>query len=376
MRLKLKGKELALALVAIAVPIALADLTLKLLQLPRSSARTLLLAGSSLASGPEGYRRYQANRSIETSAVYGSEIAYRFKAQSNNLGLISTPSIAAGAPIDLAIVGDSYGEGQGGFPWLTGLQRSWLTSAGVTSLNYAVGGSGFEDFAVAARAAKQQHKARGLLVLMIEHDAYRPYQRMASNGRCSFYSNGVLDTLLGPLACNLYGVVWHHVPSGLSDAQLIRESLARQHYGVLPAINLLVQTANRRLHRQPSVVPSEASSNLPPLRFGPLPKASLAALQDIRQRYGANNVLLVQLPDQPSTRLGPSETEQRNRFGSEVVKASGLELLDLNRTCPLTSANFHTLDNHPNSSGYQRLAGCLRRNAAINAFVQRFGAKK
>jgi len=372
--LKVNGKELALALLAMAIPIVLADFVLKAMQLPKSSARTLLLAGSSLSSGAEGYRRYQSNRSIETSAVYGSEIAYRFASRSNRQGLISATSIQEGKAIDLAIVGDSYAEGQGGYPWVAALQRSWLEPLGVRSLNYAVGGSGFEDFAVAAGAAKRQFNARKLLVLFIEHDAYRPYQRMASNKHCSFYSNGALDSLLGPLTCSLYGVVWHHVPPGLSNAALVRESLARQHYGVLPSLNQLIQNAGRVLQRPATTAAlstTTSSSSMPQLRFGALPAASTAALKSMAERYGQNNVLLVQLPDQSISSMSAGHRAQQQRFRSELTAASGLVVLDLSATCALEKGDFHELDNHPNSSGYRRLEHCLRSNTTVNSFVSK-----
>lgn len=358
---------------AMTIPIVLADLMLKTMQLPKSSARTLLLAGSALSSGSEGYRRYQSNRSIETSAVYGSQIAYRFASSSNRQGLISATSIQEGEAIDLAIVGDSYAEGQGGYPWVASLQRSWLEPWGVRSLNYAVGGSGFEDFAIAAEAAKRQFKARKLLVLFIEHDAYRPYQRMASNKHCSFYSNGALDSLLGPLTCSLYGVVWHHVPIGLSDAALVRESLARQHYGVIPALNQLIQSAGRALQRPPAATAdaTTASSSTPQLRFGALPAASAAALQSMQERYGKGNVLLVQLPDQPISSMNASQIAQQRQFRSALSAASGLAVIDLSATCPLERGDFHRLDNHPNSRGYQRLTHCLRSNRSVNSFVSK-----
>jgi hypothetical protein len=71
----MKYKDILLTLVAIVLPIALADLMLKAMQLPKSSSRTMLLAGGSLYTGKDGHRRYDSNRSLEQSAVYGSTIA-------------------------------------------------------------------------------------------------------------------------------------------------------------------------------------------------------------------------------------------------------------------------------------------------------------
>lgn len=354
------GKEQLLLLLSIAIPLIAADLTLKALQLPHSAARTMLLAGSPLATGPEGYRRYASSRALEQSAVYGNAIAYRYTYSSNNLGLVSSPDIGSNQPIQLAIAGDSFAEGQGGFAWIRDWQQQTLTPRGVVSINYAIAGSGLEDFAVVAQAAKQQHRAQKILVLMIEHDAYRPYQRMGSNAHCSYYSNGQLDQLLpAPLLCNLYGIVWHHIPARLSETELIRASRSRQHYGLLPALNQLIQRLGQQRPPAPaSVQPQPAAVRQ--LRFGPIPEASVTALNSIKTLYGPANVLVVQLPD-----LGGDSTA----FRQSLQNTTGLRVLDLAASCPLTPADFHQLDNHPNRRGYQKLLGCLKRNPTISHFA-------
>ena len=318
----------------------------------------MLLSGGHLFTGREGYRRYENDKNLEQSAVYGSSIAYRYSYNSNNLGLISWPKIGSQDNIDLAIAGDSYAEGQGGLPWIQQWQQQTLKPAGVLSINYAIAGSGFEDFAVAARDARQRHRARRLLVLLIEHDAYRPYQTMASNGQCSFYSNGALDHLPAPLVCSLYGVVWHHVAPGLSDQQLIVESRKRQNYGVLPALNQLLQ----QLQRPPRNSQAQPQASPTGLRFGPLPPAALAAMQRIKDLYGPANVLLVQLPDQ----AGPQTSAS---FAQALASSSGLTVRNLAATCPLKREQFHRLDNHPNSSGYRRLQQCITTDPVIRRFV-------
>ena len=126
------------------------------------------------------------------------------------------------------MTGDSLAEGQGGFASIPLLQQSWLKTTEKISLNDTIGSPGFSNFALAASAAKKGHKARRILILFIENDAYRPYIPMASNPSYSYYSNGILDTLLGPLTCRLYDIVWHHVASGLNDQQLIRARLSHQ----------------------------------------------------------------------------------------------------------------------------------------------------
>lgn len=382
--MKASLKDGLLVAASIALPIILADIVLKGLQLPKSSSRTMLLAGSPLYSDGKGYRRYDNSRELEQSAVYGSSIAYRYRARSNNLGLISAPDIQPGQNVDLTIVGDSFSEGQGGFAWVPQLQKEWLQQQGLLSINYAIAGSGFEDFAVTAKIAKEEHKASRVLILFIEHDAYRPYQTMASNQSCSFYSNGILDQLLGPFTCGLYGIVWHHIPLGLSDQQLIQASIARQNYGVVPAITQLLQQITSQAKRSnPAPAPTQAAEPSAPrkpgataesqapqaLRFGPLPPASIAAISRIRRLYGNRHVLMVQLPDQPAAAMA-AQQGARQRFQQNLRRASGQQVIDLAATCQLQPDDFHQLDNHPNRQGYARLATCVQNHPMIRSFIQ------
>jgi len=366
-------KEALLVGIAISAPVLIADLTLKALRLPRSSARTMLLAGSPLYTSNQGYRRYAGNRTIEQSAVYGATIAYRYQYASNNKGLISAENINPGQSINLAIAGDSFGEGQGGFPWIKSWQRELQKNHQIRSINYSIAGSGFEDFAITAEAAKTDHNAKKVLILFIEHDAYRPYQPMGSNQHCSFYSNGLMDHLPSFLVCNLYGIVWHHVPKGLKNQDLIEASLKRQHYGVVPALNQVLIKVQANRFRPPKTAAlteqsqQQAATESRP-RFGSIPNNSISALNRIKALYGQPNVLLVQLPDQPQSH---TKTIALTSFQRQLVSATGLKLIDLSASCPLESSDFHELDNHPNQSGYSKLLNCLRSQSEIEAFVHK-----
>jgi hypothetical protein len=209
------------------------------------------------------------------------------------------------------------------------------------------------------------------MILFIENDAYRPYIPMASNSSCSYYSNGILDNLLGPFTCRLYDIVWHHVPSGLGDQQLIRASLAHQNYGVLPSLGLLFQRIARHavsVSAEPAKAGVDPNQDAP-LRFGALPKAGLDAMAAIKQQYGAQNILMVMLPDQPQSSESSSGGLAPNSFVKQLERATGLSIIELGRSCPLKKHQFHQLDSHPNSRGYQRLAFCLANDPRVKQFV-------
>ena len=83
----------------------------------------MLLAGSSLYSDLDGFRRYEPNKNVEQLAIYDKDIAYRYNYKTNNKGLDSYPDLQKYDDIDLAINGDSFSEGQGGYAWVVEWQK-------------------------------------------------------------------------------------------------------------------------------------------------------------------------------------------------------------------------------------------------------------
>ena len=88
---KTKLINIFLVLFTTFLPIYIADLVLKNLRLPKDSSRLMLLAGSSLYSDLDGFRRYEPNKNVEQLAIYDKGIAYRYTYTTNNRGLFLTP---------------------------------------------------------------------------------------------------------------------------------------------------------------------------------------------------------------------------------------------------------------------------------------------
>ena len=53
----------------------------------------MLLAGSSLYSDLDGFRRYEPNKNVEQLAIYDKDIAYRYNYKTNSKGLVSYPDL-------------------------------------------------------------------------------------------------------------------------------------------------------------------------------------------------------------------------------------------------------------------------------------------
>ena len=126
---KAKVINFCLMFFSILLPLFLADIVLKNMRLPKDSNRLMLLGGSSLYSSKDGFRRYEANQNIEQLAIYNDQIAYRYFYKTNNLGLVSYPNLKDNDNLDVVINGDSFTEGQGGFPWIVDWQKKELQEA-------------------------------------------------------------------------------------------------------------------------------------------------------------------------------------------------------------------------------------------------------
>ena len=350
------------------LPILAADFILKNLRLPKDSSRIMLLAGSSLYSSKNGYRRYEANKNIEQIAIYHDQIAYRYFYNSNNLGLVSYPDLKNNIELDLTINGDSFAEGQGGYPWIIEWQKNELKKLDILSLNYAIAGNGFGDFLKASSNARKNYNAKKNIIFFIEHDAYRPYQEISKNKKCSFYSNGLLDNILGNLTCKTYGIVWHHINSNKTNTQILNDSKYLQQYGVFPTFYSFFKTL-RNFSFKKEIKKSNDQINIPHtnnnLRFGPIPTETKIAIKEINKLFGKENVLYVKLPDSK----GESNIKSKI-FIKLISEVDNNKVLDLGEICILTKTDFHHLDNHPNIKGYKKIKKCIVENKVINNFIK------
>ncbi len=367
-RNKAKVINLCLMFFSILLPLFLADIVLKNMRLPKDSNRLMLLGGSSLYSSKDGFRRYEANQNIEQLAIYNDQIAYRYFYKTNNLGLVSYPNLKDNDNLDVVINGDSFTEGQGGFPWIVDWQKKELQESNILSLNYAIAGNGFGDFLKASLHARKIYNAKKNIIFLIEHDAYRPYQKLSKNKNCSFYSNGTLDKILGPLTCKTYGIVWHHINLSKTNKQILNQSKYLQNYGVLPTFYKFIQKL-RNNYLKKDIQSSQINMGLDngeiKLRYGPLPTKTKSAIKKINNIYGKNNVLYVYLPS------SQGEQDEKSKLFTKILsEVDNNNIVDLWEICPLSFTDFHILDNHPNIDGYKKIKKCVIENLQINEFIK------
>jgi hypothetical protein len=82
---------------------------------------------------------------------------------------------------------------------------------------------------------------------------------------------------------------------------------------------------------------------------------SRAAIADFINEYGPENVVFMHLPQKDEVN-GPSEPGMEER---RSIQEAGGKLYDGFKLCPLTAADYHIHDSHPNAQGYGKIANCV-----------------
>ena len=359
--------NLFLILFSTLFPIFIADLVLKNLRLPKDYDRLMILSGSGLYSGKEGYKRYESNKYVEQMAIYGNKFAYRYGYETNNLGLVSFPNLNKLDELDLVINGDSLTEGQGGYAWVPDWQKNELTELNILSLNYAIAGNGFADFLRSSIHAKEIFKAKKNIIFFIEHDAYRPYVKFTANNFCSFVSQGYfLENFLGPLNCKASNI-WHHLDSNKSNSQLLGKAKYLQNYGVLSSLKKFAQSFKQNFSNkdiQMNQNKNSFRSKKINLKNGNIPRYTLQNVREIINLYGKKNVLFVQLPERPG-----KQKENELYFTNLFNQIFEIEVVNLWEKCTLSNKDFNEFDAHPNKHGYEKIKECITANKKINNFI-------
>jgi len=272
------------------------------------------------------------------------EYDYRFK--TNDIGLVQDTNIAPGRD-SLLLLGDSFTEGQGGEPWFPLLSPA-IDKLGYQAINGGVMGTGFRQWLKLDRyLAAKNVNVRKLLVLFISDDYHRRVWRIPPP---------VFQCLSTPGLCRVEDSYLYRLPpkeelsSWIARVRTARGPL-RPHLKLSPAAlfpaSFSIYTFLKTL-----------------VAFGEAEQESHAAIAELIGIYGPKNVAFIHLPQKDELDLGP------NRLGSSARRAiadAGGKLFDGFKLCQLTKADYYTNDDHPNKSGYSKIAACAAN--VINDFV-------
>jgi len=407
-----------LLVVTTAMMLFVADMTLKILEIPIKYRAVQLLSGSKLFTDEFGVRRYEPNKDVEQAAYINGDLAFRYKYRTNNLGLVSKYDHDPRKPLDLMVVGDSVTEGQEVGPWFSVIQERLWESNGKTSQNFAIAGNGFVEFERAAAFAKKELHARKAMIVFIGGDMFRPGDFVQANEQCSTYRTLINSDAINCLSGNS---TWFTYDEKLSDDELVSFAKKWQQFGLIkavrkPVLSMAFAVATQAcrlgitfdsdgamarryqyhckvtkddddLRASYSAVPTVASTaptvastaptvaSTAPTSADLIPAYTIDALEKILSLYGPKNVLLVGIPGgNHSIRRLQTEAIFRKAFDNKFK--SPIQFVDMSESCemeglwaPLPGTGPKRGWGHPTPEGYLKLQSCFIENKKTQEFA-------
>ena len=264
-------------------------------------------------------------------------IEYDYRFRTNNLGLTQDFDVIPGRK-SLALLGDSFTEGQGAEPWFR-LVAPTIDKLGYQPVNGGVMGTGFGQWLKLARyLASNDIDIRKVVVLFISDDYHRDVWSIPPP---------VFQCVSGSPLCRAENSYLYRLPPPQEMSSWI-DAVRAARGPMRPQLKL----------RAAALMPATYSGYIylkQLMRFTRGQQESHAAIAELVRIYGPNNIAFIHLPQKDEIEHGPNSLGLKAR--SAIVEAGG-KLVDGFKLCGLTSADYYTHDDHPNKIGYAKIAAC------------------
>jgi hypothetical protein len=272
-------------------------------------------------------------------------VEYDYHFRTNNLGLVEDADVIPERD-SLLLLGDSFTEGLGAEPWFR-LVSPEVNKLGYQAVNGGLRGSGFEEWVELDRYLAVQHvRVRKLVVVFISDDYRRPLadikpdelQCLSALSLChpekSYYFR------LPPAA---------ELPSWIDKIRASRAPMGRSWLGARAAALLPESYHVYRYFKERF----KGAASDP--RLDRAEEQSRVAISALIGKYGPDNVVFMHIPQKDETD-GPSELGWR---AGRSIRDAGGRLFDGFKLCRMTPNDYYANDDHPNSVGYAKIAGCV-----------------
>ena len=273
---------------------------------------------------------------------YTVEYDYHFR--TNNFGLVQDADVVTNQD-SLLILGDLFTEGQGAEPWFR-LVSPEVGMLGYQAVNGGLRGTGFGQWLELERyLAAKKVRIKKLVVVFISDD----YHRLVSN-----FDPQEMQCISALSLCRVEQSYIYRLP---------------------PQEELVSWIAKIRMTRAPFITRSWLGSNAARLLpvsyyivdyfrsrfknatvFDRAEEQSRAAIAEMIRIYGVDNVAFIHLPQKDESD-GPNQLGLRARHS---IQEAGGKLFDGFKLCRLTATDYYSNDNHPNISGYAKIASCVK----------------
>jgi len=308
----------------------------------------MFVSGNAYQSDGEGFVRYSPKSKIRELSIFGTDVEYDVKFNTNNFGFIDSrdyPLPENHTNRIIAVVGDSFTSGHhGGTPWVP-LLREKLE--GIDVYNFGVNGTGFEQFTELLIKVSRDLKFNEILIAAISHDAlrrrWRPVEKENKFYMCGLNNEKCLETpAVSPLHILDENQTESYIDKSVNEFyetlkyKNFRKYLSRQTY-IGRAMHIRNWRKIKRLTKPKQI-----------------PGFSLEALKRLREYFKNLPITLVHLPMKDEILNGAYSFDL-----SSAVVPLDIRYVDGLQTCNLTINDYFSLDSHPNDKGYGKILDCV-----------------
>jgi hypothetical protein len=310
--------------------------------IPGRDRRVVFLDGpDTIFENHEGIVTYQPHNEVRNVTAFFSDdgfvVEYDYRYRTNNHGLVQDADIVPERP-SLLLLGDSFTEGQGAEPWFR-LVSPIIGRLGYQPINGGVQGTGFGQWLELERyLAAKGIQVRKVVVIFISDDYHRPIWQIPPT---------VFECLSSPWLCRVEASYMYRLPpldempSWIARVRTARGPM-KPHLKVSAAALLPASYSVYMFFKQLLI-------------FTQAGQDSRAAIAEIISIHGAENIAFFHLPQKDELHRGPNTLGQKARH---AIEDAGGRLYDGFELCQLTESDYYANDDHPNKSGYAKIAAC------------------
>jgi hypothetical protein len=266
-------------------------------------------------------------------------IEYDYRFRTNNYGLVQDTDIVPDRQ-SLLLLGDSFTEGQGAEPWFR-LVSSEINQLGYQGINGGLMATGFSQWLKLDQyLLTEKMRVQKLLVLFISQDYHRPVVQMPPVD---------FQCLAAIKACALDQSYFYRLPPPEELPWWIAKIRAARG----PMIKIWLK--ERLATLLPATYDVYKYFTYRFLNLGRAEEASRAAIGEFIRLHGPENVAFLHLPEKDEIDNGPNYLGLKAR---RSIRDAGGKLFDGFKLCQLTAADYYPNDDHPNRTGYAKIASC------------------
>jgi hypothetical protein len=299
-----------------------------------SSIRFLFITADTVRNVASGIPGYKPNASVHEVSIYntspgGFATEYDVRFHTNNQGNVQLADTFCNRTT-IAVVGDSFAQGQGSVPWFYDLERTIPTSAQTPQLvNLGFMGTGVAIWKRALEHYRSCYKFSKIMLIFIGDDWYRPVWDFTPHD---------LECVSGN-PCKDQTIFFFPLQLGKTAAELEQE-VSRMS----PQASQGWLGSMRSLTLAGLAMKSIADSK----KFA----LSQEAFSDIAGMVAKQDLILLHIPMREETLTGPLSQTQR---AVDWLAHGGYAVQE----CPIESSDFLPHDPHPNQKGYSKIRRCV-----------------